>query len=72
VSIYPDIKKIKKAMIDCDLTQSGLAEKMGCTRQAVSFIFRGKMKKFDTLNKVAKALKIDPRELLSDDEDKKG
>jgi transcriptional regulator with XRE-family HTH domain len=50
------IKKIKLAMLDANLNQTGLAKKMGITKNAVNSWFRGKRNPTSTtLNKMAKA-----------------
>jgi len=62
---YVDGEKIRGILKERGLTQSALAKKMGLTRQSVSYTIHKGLQRFATLNKLAKILGCDPRDLIS-------
>lgn len=59
-----DKKKLACAMIDADLNTKQLAEKAGLSRVTVSYLKNGKSCSEETLEKIAKALKLNKNSLI--------
>lgn len=59
-----DKKKLACAMIDADLNTKQLAEKAGLSRATVSYLKNGKSCSEETLEKIAKALKVEKCNLM--------
>ena len=60
-------EKIRESREVLGLTTSDLAERIGVTRQAVEFYERVGIGTFSILNKVAAALRVDPKSLIDSD-----
>ena len=59
-------KKIKKLRAEKGITQEELAQKVGISVDFLSLIERGKnAPSFENLEKIAKALSVEPKELFS-------
>lgn len=59
-------KKIKKEMNRLGWSQIRLAQEMGCKRQYVNYMLKnGKNPKLETIQRFAKALDVDPKDLIS-------
>lgn len=61
-----NIKKLKKEMKRLKLTQTALALKMKpkMTRQGISWLIATGRTKFTTVDTIARALEIEPRDLI--------
>ena len=61
-----NIKKLKKEMKRLKLTQTALADKMKppMTRQGISFLMASGRTKFATVDVIARALEIEPKDLI--------
>ena len=65
---FPNMKlnvpKITREMVAAGMNMIDLAKKCGCTRQTLYIAFQRETTKLATINKLAKALSVDPKDLL--------
>ena len=59
-----NVKKIEMELDRLGWYQAGLANKLGMTRSAISILFKKQSTSLKTLNNIAKALNLDPKDLL--------
>lgn len=67
--VKPRVGALKEAMKNKDLTQERLREICGCSRTTIADINKGKEVKFDTMNEIAKALRIPIEHLIEQKND---
>ncbi len=59
--------KMQDRMKELDISQSDLAKRLGVSRQTVFNWLEGKILKFQTLERLAKALALKESELITED-----
>jgi hypothetical protein len=59
-----NVEKIKAELLRIEKTQTWLADQMGCTRQAVTWLFTKNVRSFEPVERIAKVLNMDPKDLI--------
>ncbi len=68
--LTPIGKIIKKRLVDLDMSQTELAEKVGTTSEYLSYIISGRRKGHKYIEKIFSTLELDP-DMLKSSQDKK-
>ncbi|MBR4027657.1 MAG: helix-turn-helix transcriptional regulator [Lachnospiraceae bacterium] len=61
-----DKKKVQLRMAKLGLNQSQFAERAEISRQTISYVMNGRRCRPELLGKIAKALEVDPVEIIED------
>ena len=61
-----DVKKVLLRMAYLNLNQQRLAERAGVSRQTISSVMNGRNCRPELLGKIAKALEVNPEEIIED------
>ena len=61
-----DKKKVQLRMAKLGFNQAAVAERAGISRQTLSYVMNGRNCKPEMLGKIAKALEVEPEEIIED------